>query len=483
MEKVRHELVEMQNLLENVKKEMSEIKKQRHQSPDTRPQSVNQSTGSRPPSVNSNKTFIYENAEKENAGGDTENDKESSKSGVAGVDATKTTAVKDQGSFQQQNQNEENSGNNADDDDNSVVVNIEFKTDLEDIQEDEQTVIDEGDNASAGFDTRGRASAGGLHHDNMVEEASTISTSPELKGSEEEEYMYAPKPAINMKAKNRPPVLKRNSRVIPTKNNILPNHPINPMSAGQQNYPEESKRFVAKSNELFPSALRRYERPKDAMLTCLSSLDSSNWEQVMNGLQTFVRLIRHHPEYVDSQIHLMTIALSKHVKNLRSQVARAACTVSLEFFETHAKSLDQDGEELTASLLGRSADTNKFLRSDATKALEGMCEMLLPSKVIAILTFRGAIHQNAAVRCTTAKLLNQLVHRVGCERVFNMKEDIRDKLIVTCANLLTEGSLETRNYTKDIFRQLSIHPAYPKLLLEVIPANVYRNIQKTLKSI
>lgn len=150
---------------------------------------------------------------------------------------------------------------------------------------------------------------------------------------------------------------------------------------------------------------------------------------------------------------------------------------------TNAKALDADAEELAAALLNRTADTNKFLRADALKALETMCDALHPSKVILILTFRGANHQNAAVRCTTSKLLNQLVFRIGCDKVFNLHKDIRDRLILTGANLLMEGSLETRNYTKDMFKQLSVHSYYHKLLLEVIPPNIYRNIEKSLKSI
>jgi hypothetical protein len=100
-----------------------------------------------------------------------------------------------------------------------------------------------------------------------------------------------------------------------------------------------------------------------------------------------------------------------------------------------------------------------------------------------ILSFRGATHQNAAVRCTTAKLLNNLVFRIGCDKVFNMHKELRDRFILTGANLLMEGSLETRNHTKEIFKQLSIHSHYQKVLLDVIPSNTYRNIEKALKSI
>lgn len=238
----------------------------------------------------------------------------------------------------------------------------------------------------------------------------------------------------------------------------------------------------SKPSESYISA-RRNEKPRDILTQCMDQLDSPDWETTMTGIQTFLRLIRHHPQLVESQIHVITIALAKQVKSLRSQVARAACKAAGEFFSTHNKALEHESEDLTLHLLNRTADTNKFLRADAGRALDMMCDNLTTSKVIHILSSRGATHLNAVVRTSTAKLLNRLVSRLGCDKVFTMNKECRDKIIVNCANLLMEGSLETRNYAKDIFRQLSAHGSYNKVIFEVIPQRTYRNIEKTLKTI
>lgn len=230
-------------------------------------------------------------------------------------------------------------------------------------------------------------------------------------------------------------------------------------------------------------AARRNEIPKDTLAQCIEQMDSPDWEIIVKGIQTFLRLIRHQPQLVESQIHLVTIALSKQIKSLRSQVARSACKAAAEFFITHQKPLEHESEDLSLNLLGRTADTNKFLRADATRALEMMCDNLTPSKVIHILSTRGSTHLNAAVRTTTAKLYNRLVSKLGCDKVFQMNRDCRDKLILNCANLLLEGSLDTRNYAKDVFRQLSVHNSYNKVIHDVIPQRTYRNIEKALKSI
>uniref|UniRef100_A0A336LQB6 CSON000902 protein n=1 Tax=Culicoides sonorensis TaxID=179676 RepID=A0A336LQB6_CULSO len=225
------------------------------------------------------------------------------------------------------------------------------------------------------------------------------------------------------------------------------------------------------------------EKPRDLIVKCFVQLQSSNWEEIIQGIENFVLLFKKHPDIVDANLHLMTIELGKQIKNLRSQVARAACQAAADLFQTHRKTIEPEAEELTSNLLHRTSDTNKFLRNDAIRAIEIMTENLPPSKVIHILCFKGATHHNGLVRCATAKLLNKFVNKLGGERIYTMNRETRDKLILTCANLLMEGSLETRNYTKDIFRSISCHPNYSKILVDVIPPRIYRNIEKALKSL
>uniref|UniRef100_A0A0A1WMD7 Protein FAM179B n=2 Tax=Zeugodacus cucurbitae TaxID=28588 RepID=A0A0A1WMD7_ZEUCU len=235
--------------------------------------------------------------------------------------------------------------------------------------------------------------------------------------------------------------------------------------------------------ELYPPTLQRFDKPRDALLKTFDQLDSSNWEIIMLGLKSMVRLMRYHPEQLENQMHMVCIQLTRSVRNLRSQVSRAACQATTELFTLKSKCLEQECDDLVCALLHRTADTNRFLRADATRALESMCDNLTPPKVLNILTTKGALHQNALVRTTAAKLLHRLVERLGSDKVYTMPRENRDKFFVTGANLLLEGSLETRSYAKSIFRLLSDHPQYNRLLIEVIPTRTYRNVEKTLKSI
>lgn len=234
-----------------------------------------------------------------------------------------------------------------------------------------------------------------------------------------------------------------------------------------------------------PIEKEKPEKPKDLLNNCLRQMDSTNWETTISGLKLFVRLIQKNPEIVESQLHTFSMVLGKHIRNLRSQVSRQACISSQDFFpmlKTSAKS-ELEADELALQLFYRTADTNKFLRGDANRALEVMCFNLSPTKVISILCGIGATHQNAIVKTVAARLLSIFTNRFGCDKIFSSSKENRDKIILTGANLLMEGSLETRNYSKEIFKELSTHPNYDKVILDVIPAKTYRNIEKTLKSL
>lgn len=464
---VRSEIAQIQSVIESVKKEMVQI--QRQQAVTASPAHL---APSRPQSVNSNKTYVYEGNE-----GPPERPKTSME--FVKADDVESTPVRSRPASAKKPGSPFH---------RVVTPLIEDVTDERassaQIQEEIQQIVREDVEMSQAMDEDTQE-----YFDPTTDSAATTSKDNEIEDDDETidtenvDYpsSFSPQPAEEItivirspnKVKRQAP-LKRNHKVTPIKNPMPNLHQPSNMPAMMKS---------TKTYSMFPTTLRRFERPRDAINNCLALLDSPSWEDVMEGLKTFVRLIRHHPEYVDNQIHLMTLALAKHVRNLRSQVSRAACSVSGEFFMTNVKSLDADAEELAAALLNRTADTNKFLRGDSLKALESMCDALHPGKVILILAFRGASHQNSAVRCTTAKLLNQLVFRIGCDKVFNMHKEVRDRLILTGANLLMEGSLETRNYTKELFKQLSMHSHYHKLLLDVIPPNIYRNIEKSLKSI
>lgn len=100
-----------------------------------------------------------------------------------------------------------------------------------------------------------------------------------------------------------------------------------------------SKRST-KSDEVSSENGQPFSKPKEALAEALSQLESNDWEATIKGLKALVRLKKHNPEVLEPQMHSICVALGKQVKNLRSQVARAACTAASELFVEHKKSLE-----------------------------------------------------------------------------------------------------------------------------------------------
>ncbi|KAL0266504.1 UNVERIFIED_CONTAM: hypothetical protein PYX00_009020 [Menopon gallinae] len=240
---------------------------------------------------------------------------------------------------------------------------------------------------------------------------------------------------------------------------------------------------ITHSGSPFPENLKPFDRPKEGLDTCFSQLESQQWEVVMLGLTSLVRLLRHHPAIVLSQIHPIILALGRQIRNLRSQVSRAACQAAAEMFVALKRNIEVDLEVLAGPLFHRSADTNRFIRLDCGQALDNMTDNISPVKAVNVIISKGSTHQNAIVRTVAARLLLRLSEKVGTEKILTLPKEIRDKVVQTGANLLMEGKLETRAYAKELFRVWSSHPSFSNLMLEAIPPNVMRHISKTLISL
>lgn len=358
---VRNEIAQIQSAIQSVKKEMQEI--QKHQSTNATPLHQPHQP-SRPPSVNSNKTFVYENDEVEVVKVEEPKHIEVTVEHVTSRNPSAKSILKAESPFMRIATPTPNDVISDDLISNSPYdpsSQVEFDNEeTEDAVS--EAIHDEVDHSEAIADpmilirTMSKVSLKEVPAAAVVEETEAVDTEPEYQEDTMEDLPELAIYRTPQKVINRQPMLKRSHKTTPVKN-PMPNVHQTPLVFSRG----------PKANPLFPSTLRRYERPKDACNMCLIQLESANWEDIVEGLKSFVRLIRHHPEYIDAQIHVYTYAIAKQVKNLRSQVSRAACSAAGEFFLTHARVLDADAEELAAALLNRSADTNKFLRADASK--------------------------------------------------------------------------------------------------------------------
>lgn len=101
-----------------------------------------------------------------------------------------------------------------------------------------------------------------------------------------------------------------------------------------------SVRRASKSPISVKLEVRPVSRPKEILNQGLAQMESGDWEAIMKGLNTLIRLARNHPEVMELQMHTICVALAKNIRNLRSQVARTACHASSELFSTCKRGLE-----------------------------------------------------------------------------------------------------------------------------------------------
>ncbi|XP_032682196.1 uncharacterized protein LOC116849305 isoform X2 [Odontomachus brunneus] len=226
------------------------------------------------------------------------------------------------------------------------------------------------------------------------------------------------------------------------------------------------------------------EKCKRMVQQCFTQLENKDWEITMRGLKSLSQISKQSPEYLEI-FTVGTIArlLGRHVRNLRSQVARAACHTSGDVFSSQIRGIDQDLDEIAGPLLHRTADTNRFLRADCNAALDQMVQHLPPHKTIGVIVLRGASHQNAIVRAATARLLSDIIDNIGPDHVMILPRDVRDKLLNTGAKMLMDGNLDARNHAKRMFRRLTRCEGFRKALTDAVPEATLRHIDKIMKTL
>ncbi|KAK7065641.1 hypothetical protein SK128_027579 [Halocaridina rubra] len=143
------------------------------------------------------------------------------------------------------------------------------------------------------------------------------------------------------------------------------------------------------SSSCFKNHLEPFANPQEALKNCHQLIGSDDWERQVEGIQDIVRLIEHHPEVLQTDLHNVNLALLKQAKNLRSQVSRASIQAITKLFDTMKRNMEPDVDRIANLLLHRTADTNKFLQLDSHYALDAIVENISPTKAVPAIIQEG----------------------------------------------------------------------------------------------
>jgi hypothetical protein len=182
-----------------------------------------------------------------------------------------------------------------------------------------------------------------------------------------------------------------------------------------------------------------WAKPDEAIEKVLDQLDNDDWEKNMDGLNGLLRLVHHHPETIIVEYKQVTQLILKQIKNLRSQVGRAAVHVVGEMFEHLKRSMESDIEKIVLPLIMKTGETNRFLREDCNQALDKMVENVNSSRAIAVITSEPLNNKNPVIRTTCSRLLAYITEKIGPNKAMSGSKDITEKLLPAVAKLAQEG--------------------------------------------
>ena len=149
-------------------------------------------------------------------------------------------------------------------------------------------------------------------------------------------------------------------------------------------------------NPFFGIKILAWAKPEEAIKKVRQQLkNTEDWEMNLDGLTSVLRLVHHNPEFIIMEYKTIMQLVLKQVKNLRSQVARAAVHLVGDMFATLKRSMESDLEKIALPLVMKTGETNRFLREDCNQALDKMIENVSPSKSILIITAEPLNSKNA----------------------------------------------------------------------------------------
>ncbi|KAE9526652.1 hypothetical protein AGLY_013300 [Aphis glycines] len=272
------------------------------------------------------------------------------------------------------------------------------------------------------------------------------------------------------------------AEVKPTKSNVQPSAPLAASTTVR-------KRSVGtnlknkRSSEMGPN-FTPFNEPQRALQLVSTQINSSEWEAAVTGLQNISRLSMFHgKELRPGSLQPFARNVAKHIKCLRSQVARAACTAAQKMFTYVPKSMEPDIEEIASALFPRTADTNKFLRVQSTEALNAMVDNVNPIKCVHVITAKGIKHGNRMVRAEACRLLARVVDKLGVSGTLHLPSDARDAVITAATSMVFDNTPTSRQAAQHILTRLSEDPRGAALISSVASPNVKATLNKSLSRI
>ncbi|KAK9797407.1 hypothetical protein WJX73_006943 [Symbiochloris irregularis] len=216
------------------------------------------------------------------------------------------------------------------------------------------------------------------------------------------------------------------------------------------------------SQDLAPyEDLGPFLNPDAVLQTVLNSLAAANvakrleldWQAQNEAIQDARRLVQHHPEVVEPNLHPLMGVLLPAVDALRSQTAKDALSLLLDMVQAFGRALDPEVEAIVAALVKKAGEMSTagretFLAMEASNVLSVMTDLLSVSRVAAALIACSG-HKAAPVKYKAALHLDGCLQGTNGQRLSGA-QGMLAKVFKAAVQLLDEGREETRVYAKRV---------------------------------
>ena len=218
----------------------------------------------------------------------------------------------------------------------------------------------------------------------------------------------------------------------------------------------------------------------------LTNMADADWEKKCYGIAGIRNAALTQPELLQPPVHAVLIAVDAEMRNLRSQVSRAALLCMQDLLSTTAlkRGLETDLDMISRTLLSKAGESNHFIREDVDKALMAIVEHLSPPKVLTALCTNGLNHKSGVVRKSAANCVYAIVERLGPAKALKGAKDVTDRILTSAAQLVVDGSQENRFFGKKIINALMRHqPDFDKMVAKYVGKNALAGIKSAVDAI
>ena len=189
-----------------------------------------------------------------------------------------------------------------------------------------------------------------------------------------------------------------------------------------------------------------FKNPQAALNTAIEDLQSENWQVEVAALSALIRISVWNSELIISHMGYILDLVKHELKNPRSQVCKVAAQTFTKLFALFGMQIEKENrfEEIVKALLLKTGDTNKFLRVDASDALDTMVENVSIHKAVTSLITGGLYSRNVMIKICVSFLLLHIVKSLGANLFFNSSRETINSVLRSASELLEDGSQDVR---------------------------------------